>query len=311
MRTVRCGGLHELPAARRGAAIYVASGLVFICTDSIAKALLGELPYVHVLFGRHLAYLAAVVVIVGGRRPGQLLRTGRHKAHLGRGLVMFASTSTFFLSLSLLPMATVTALSSASPLFVLALATPVLGERVGRLAVAGGLIGFAGVVLLAGFDPAGLSPALALPIATSIAGALFNLYTRALRAEPPGVTLFWSGLVGLCGATILEVVAHPAVGLEPGRWAAVGLVGLLAFTGHRILVGAYRWARASDLSPLGYLYLVWALVIGTVVFGEPLGLRTVAGAGAIAIGGILALRGAPAAEEEVVPVPEYLGPIEG
>ena len=49
-------------------------------------------------------------------------------------------------------------------------------------------------------------------------------------------------------------------------WA--GVVGLGALTGHRLLVAAYRWGRASDLAPLGYLTLVWSFLVGTILFGD-------------------------------------------
>ena len=71
---------------------------------------------------------------------------------LTRGAFMFATTAIFFLSLSLLPLGTVSALSNANPLFVLLLAGPLLRERVPRLAIVGSVIGFAGVLAITGLD---------------------------------------------------------------------------------------------------------------------------------------------------------------
>jgi drug/metabolite transporter (DMT)-like permease len=300
--------LARLSPARRGALIYICAGLVFVATDSLAKSLVASLPVVHVVFGRHVSYLVAIVVLAGGRRPRRLLATKRPWTQLARGLTMFGATATFFLALSLLPIAEVSTLGSTTPLIVVALAGPLLGERVTRFAIAGTLIGFGGVVVLVGLDPTHLNSAMLAPLVSALSLAIFSLLTRSLRAEPVDVTVFCSGLVGMVAALVLEVgvpTSATPTGLE---WAAIGVVGLLSLTGHRLLVAAYRWGRASDVAPLGYLSLVWSFLAGSILFGEALEPRALAGALAIAAGGILTLRSS--AQDEAVPPPsaDYGGP---
>ena len=70
---------------------------------------------------------------------------------------MFGATATFFLALSLLPLAEVSTLASTTPLIIVGLAGPLLGERVARSAIVGAVIGFAGVLILVGVDPSQLS----------------------------------------------------------------------------------------------------------------------------------------------------------
>jgi len=96
---------------------------------------------------------------------------------------------------------------------------------------------------------------------------------------------------------------------SPAEWAAIGVVGIAALTGHRLLVAAYHWGRASDLAPLGYLSLVWAFLVGATVFGEPIELRAIAGALAIAAGGILVLRSGTDAEDAPQASGEYGAPL--
>lgn len=282
--------------ARRGALIYVTAGILFVATDSLTKSLVAELPVVHVVFGRHVSYLLAVVVFAGRGRPRRLFATQRPWTQLARGLAMFGATATFFLALSLLPMAEVSALGSTTPLFVIALAGPLLGERIARTAAVGAVVGFGGVVILFGLDPTQLDPAMLVPLGTAVSFALFSMLTRALSTETAEVTVFLSGLVGLVAAAGLELAVPSTTMPTVGEWAAIGLVGVSALTAHRLLVEAFRWGRASDLAPLGYLSLVWSFLSGAVIFGEAVQPRALLGALAIAGGGIITLRSAPPRE---------------
>ena len=77
--------LDGLSPARHGALIYIAAGLVFVATDLLTKTLVANLPVVHVVFGRHVSYLLAVLVLAGGRQPRRLLATKRPWTQLARG----------------------------------------------------------------------------------------------------------------------------------------------------------------------------------------------------------------------------------
>ena len=302
--------LAGLSPARRGALIYICAGLVFVATDSLAKSLVDDLPVVHVVFGRHVSYLVAIVVLAGGRRPRRLLATSRPWTQLARGLAMFAATATFFLGLSLLPLAEVSTLGSTTPLIVVALAGPLLGERVTRFAVAGTLIGFGGVLALVGLDPTHLKVAMLAPLVSALSLAVFSLLTRSLRSEPVDVTVFLSGLIGMGAALILEIGIPTSVTPTPPEWIAIGGGGLLSLTGHRLLVSAYRWGRASDVAPLSYLSLVWSFLAGLLLFGEAPQALAIVGAVAIAAGGVVTLRSV--ARDETVPPAsvDYGGPID-
>lgn len=302
--------LAGLPLARRGAIIFVCAGLVFSATDALTKSLVSNVPVADVVFGRHVAYLLAVVLLAGRGNPRRLLPSSRKRIQIARGLAMFGATASFFVALSLLPLAEVSTLTSTTPLVILCLAGPLLGERVARITIVGAVIGFGGVLILVGIDPGRLNLATLVPLGTALSYAVFSLLTRELRAESPDVTLFYSGVVGMIAATGLFVVAPREPAPEPWQWAGIALVGLAALTGHRLLVAAYRWGRASDMAPLGYLGLVWAFSIGATVFSEPVVPRALLGAAAITIGGIVALRTGSAEELDVPVSVDYGDPVD-
>jgi drug/metabolite transporter (DMT)-like permease len=302
--------LAALSPARRGALIFIVAGLVFTATDSLTKSLVSNVPVADVIWGRHIAYLVAVVVFAGRRQPRKLLVTARRGSQVVRGIVMFGSTASFFLSLSLLPLAEVSTLASTTPLIIVGLASPILGERVARSAIAGALIGFAGVVILVGIDPTHFDLAHLVPLGAATSYAMFSLLTRVLHAEPPAVTLFYSGLISMIAATVLFAIAPRDPLPSALQWAGIGVVGLTSLTGHRLLVGAYRWGRASDLAPLGYLTLVWSFLSGAFIFGEPIQPNAVVGAIAISIGGFIALRSAAGADREVPVSVDFGDPVD-
>ena len=301
--------LARLSPTRRGALIYIIASLVFIATDSLAKVIVADGPVIPVVFGRNLAYMAAVMLLLGGRAPRRLLRTARPRTQAVRGLLMFGSMATWFWALSVLPIAEASTLSSTAPLITIALAGPLLGERVTRNAAVGSAIGFAGVLLLMGLDPARLDVAMIVPLANAAILALFFLLTRSLRDEPAAVTMFWSGIIPLGASALLFGVVSSERGPTPAEWAGIGVVGLLALTAHRLLVAAYRRARASDLAPMGYLGVLWAFVVGALVFAEPASVQSMLGALAIAAGGIVALRAGKGTGESGQAAGEYVEPV--
>lgn len=302
--------LAGLPVARRGAIIFVCAGLVFSATDALTKSLVSDVPVVDVVFGRHIAYLLAVVLLAGRGNPRRLFESSRKRTQIARGVAMFGATFSFFLALSLLPLAEVSTLASTTPLIIVCLAGPLLGERVTRVTIIGALVGFGGVMVLVGADPTRFNLATLVPLGTAVSYALFSLLTRALRDESPDVTLFYSGVVGMIAAAALFAIAPRQPTPEPLQWAGIAVVGVAALTGHRLLVAAYHWGRASDLAPLGYLGLVWAFAIGATVFIEPLMPRALFGAAAIAFGGIIALRAGPPDDLDIPVSVDYGDPVD-
>ena len=285
--------------SRRGAAIFIASGLVFVANDALTKVLVSNVPVIDVVFGRYVTYLLALVLIAGRTTPLRLVRTQRSGLQIARGLAMFGTTATFFWALSLLPFAEVNTIASTTPLIVIALAGPLLHERITRAIVVGGIVGFVGVVVLVGLDPANLQPAILVPLGSAVCYAIFTMLTRVLRVEPPDVTVFYAGIVGLVVSGILFVAIPSSSQPMPIEWVGIGIIGVVALAGHRLLVGAFRWGRASELAPLGYLSILWSFLLGAAVFQEPVEVQAVIGALLIAGGGIMALRAVPDDDEPV------------
>jgi drug/metabolite transporter (DMT)-like permease len=291
-----------LAPAQRGVLIYIAAGLVFIAADTLTKFLVADAPVVDVVFGRHLTAFVAILLVTGVRGPRRLPRTRHVRLQLVRGGLMFGTTVLFFFSLSMLPIGTVSALSNANPLIVMLLAGPLLRERVPRLAIAGSVIGFAGVVAITGLDVATLDVRLLAPLSFAVVYALFSIFSRSLHGDEAQVTVFWSALVCVIAGTAGVLLFPSPTAPDLGQWLGIGLLGVLAMWGHWLLAAAFRLARASDLAPLGYLGVLWSFLVGALIFGDPFQLGAVLGAITIVAGGVIALR-AVGGEHEAMAAP--------
>ena len=174
------------------------------------------------------------------------------------------------------------------PLLVAALSGPVLGEKVGwrRWAAIG--VGFVGVLIIlqpgyAVFDPIALVPFIA---ATMF--AMYNLMTRyAGRKDAAAVSFFWTGVAGAVLTTIVGVwFWQPMTGTD---WIWMGVLCMTAATGHYLLIRALEVAEASAVQPFAYLQLVFASLLGIIVFDEVLQPNVALGAGVVVAAGLFTL----------------------
>ena len=253
---------------RRGVVIMVVAMVFIAAVDAIAKHLGTRLDPVQVVWGYFLVFALALAAtppiarlpwrrLVASRRPG---------LQLMRAAVLVVSLNALFAGLPLLPLADATAVSFAAPMFVALLSVPLLGERVdGRrwAAVAGGLLGVA-VIVRPGTEL--FQWAALLPLLGAVFFALFQILTRRLaQIDAPLPTLFYTGMGGLLltSLTVGFVWRPPA----PLDWAAVAAMGGLGLAAHFLMIKAFALAPASLLSPLNYTRIVWALLLGFLLFG--------------------------------------------
>lgn len=222
------------------------------------------------------------------------------RVHLLRGAVSTATAFTWMWGITRLPLAEAIALSFIAPLIVLYLAAAMLGERIGRAAVAGSLLGFAGVFVIvaaqigAPYSAEGLAGVAA--VLTSAVLYAVNIVLRrrqALVAGPVEIALFQNMVVlGLlaCVAPLLAVV--PAASHAP----SLVIAATLAVAATLLLAWAYRRAEAQTLAPVEYSAIIWSALLGAIVFGERLSAATVVGAALIIGGCLVAARLAAPAE---------------
>ncbi len=277
---------HPSSSALRGILLMVAAVGFFVTMDTIAKYLSRWYPVPLIVWARYVSNLAVLLVFLAARGDLRLLRTARPGLQLARGLLLALATLLFFTSLSVLPLADANAIGFVMPLFVAALAVPMLGERLefARLmAILAGLVG-ALIIVRPGSDI--FTFYALLPLGMAACNALYQILTRKVAGlEPPLTSLAWGAIVG----AVLLSAAAPFVWVSPqalSHGVLILVIGVLASVGHFLLIRAYEFANATLLVPFTYTALVWAVVLGWLVFGDFPDGWSLVGMGIIALSGL-------------------------
>lgn len=272
----------------------VASTLCFAAMDALVKSLTAGYPVIQVMFLRSFSALIILCFAIPAIGIGGALRVRHPSRHVARSLFGLTAMACFFFAFSRLPLAEVYALGFAAPFFVTALSIPLLGERVGPRRWAAVGVGFIGVLIVlrpVGSVGAGIEDL--LPMAAGLGAALFYALTvlsiRALKATASAAGTVLIFLITASTVTAFLVVPwwRP---LAPGDVPLIMGMGLAGLCGQFFLTLAFRRAAAAVVAPLEYTGLVWASVLGFVVFGEVPGLPVVVGASVIVASGLYIAR---------------------
>jgi drug/metabolite transporter (DMT)-like permease len=257
--------VHSRPVA--GFLLMLGAAALLPLMDGVAKFLSESYPLSQVVWARYFFHLLTMLPLLVWRYGAASLWPRRPGVQLLRGALLLLATGLFFTAISRMPLATALSLFFVSPLVVTALAPLLLGERVGLPRWLAVLIGFVGVwiVMRPGTGVFQLSGLFA--VAAGTVHGLYLLVTRKLSGSaPPLVTLAYTALVGAVGMTIVAPLDW--TGPTPVGWSLMVLMGLLAATGHLMVIRAFDFAPASLLAPAGYFEIVMATLIGLVVFGD-------------------------------------------
>jgi drug/metabolite transporter (DMT)-like permease len=259
--------LAGLTAQTRGIIAMTIAAFLLMLGDAISKHLLHTYPVGQVIGLRQFAALVVVLVwalSVGGPK---ILRVVAWRGQLLRGLLFLCGTLVILSSLQQLSLATVTAITFASPIFIAALSVPMLGERVTLRVWIAIFAGFIGVLIMVRPGAASFEWALLLPVLGALINALRDLVSRRLsRTDHSLSILFWSMLVvGIGGAM-----------LAPFGWLPLTLTSTLLFLAggvlnagaHFAMIEGLRLGQAAVVTPFKYTGLVWAVLLGIVFWND-------------------------------------------
>lgn len=299
-----------------GIFLLIAGLAVFSLQDVIMKLFSSQIALQQVIFFRGVVTLAIVGALLAHRSGSRAFITRKPGLCLLRGFAGFVCFSTFSMALAVLPLAEAMPLYYTSPLFVMVLAAPLLGEPMrarNLLAIMGG---FAGVLLIARPSPDGFDPAMILALCAALAYSAQSLLARKLGATESALTMTFysqvafvvlSGLTGLLfGQGWLDVIDHPSFQYLFRAWSvptieqtalilALGLIGTIGFL---CISQAYRLGQASRIAPFEYSSLPFAVFWGWLLWHDIPELPIVIGSLIIVGSGLFALK------EELQPLPE-------
>jgi len=213
-------------------------------------------------------------------------RTERPMLHLTRGLLGLATMSLAFMALAYLPLAEAATIGFVAPLFSVMLSALILGEAVGRYRWSAVGIGFLGVLIVtrpAGthLPPAGL--ALALASAMGVAGVTITIRQMGRTEDATTTVLWFTGFAMLATGLLLPFFqeAHDA-----RQWLILAAIGLAGGIGQLFLTSSLRFAPVPVVVPFDYVQLLWAVLLGWLIWATHPAASTWAGAAVIVASGL-------------------------
>ena len=261
-------GAPHPPAALRGILLMVSAIGFFVSMDTIAKYLSQWYPVPGIVWARYAINLAMLLAWLAARGELGRLRTARPGIQLARGALLASATFLYFTSLRVQPLADAAAIGFVLPLFVAVLAVPMLGERLDLPRGMAILAGLAGALLIVRPGSNIFTWYALLPVAMALCNALYQILTRKIAGvEHPMTSLVWGAIVG----AVLLSAAAPFYWQPPDHawhWALLLVIGLCASIGHYLLIKSYEYAGATLLAPFTYTTVVWAVLLGFLVFGQ-------------------------------------------
>ena len=265
LRTVR--QLRAWPAPARGMLWMVGGGLCFSVLNTLARALSQQMDVYEAQFLRYLMGLLVMLPLVW-RHGWQAYRPVNMVGQFWRGGVHTLGLVLWFTALPHIPLADMTAIGFTGPIFIMLGAAWFLGEPMRGDRWIAALIGFAGVmvVVLPKLTGAGGWYNLVMLASSPVFAASF-LITKALtRYEKPGVIVLWQALT----VTLLSLPMALPHWQAPTAWQWLGfaVTGVLGTLGHYCLTRAFHSTDISATQSLRFLDLVWASVLGWLVFGD-------------------------------------------
>lgn len=274
----------SLPPTVAGVLVFTV-GLSFIAlADAMAKVLGESMASPQVVWLYLVSVLVALMLylLVTRQNFRQLVRTRKPRLQIARGLSILLSLTFIFGSLQFLPLAEATVINFTGPLFMVALAGPMLGERVGWRRWAAVIVGLAGAMIVVRPGSEVFQWAALMPIASAIFFALFQLLTRKIAGHDGALTtLFYTQIVAAAGATLAVPFFWTPV--TPYQLGFAFLAGCVGLTAHICMFNAFRLADASLLAPINYTRIVASVLLGYWIFGDLPDFYTIAG-GAVIIG---------------------------
>lgn len=240
----------------------------FICNDAMIKSVGERVPMAQMIVVR--GVMAITLITLVAWRTGALAGL----AGLFRGWIALRAgcegvgTFLYLAALFNLPLANATAINQASPLMIALLARLFLRERVDGARWAAIAVGFTGVLMVIQPRAEGFNAYAWLCLIATLIYAFRDLMTRKIPAGTPSI------LVTLVTAVVVWVMAAVLLafdGWAPMQWRDVGLLCIASVflsTGYHAAIAATRHAEISVVAPFRYVGLLWALLIGYVVWGD-------------------------------------------
>lgn len=269
-----------------GLMLALVANLLLASADATAKLLTTRYPVFQVITMQVAFAFIPVAAMFARRSVWPQIR--RPALVLMRGLCAGVGTLCSFSAFSVLPLPDVYAIIFSAPIVVTLFSAMFLHEKVGRYRFGAVLVGFAGILVMVepGVTRMTLGHVAAFGGMLTTAAAI--LIMRQARHEDANLMV----AAVMLGLLLVSLPGCLAVGRAPSL-PDVGLAalsGLIMGSGNFIILAAVRRAPAALIAPTQYTMLMWALLYGVILFGNPVRLHVIVGAALVIAASLFTLR---------------------
>jgi drug/metabolite transporter (DMT)-like permease len=260
---------------------------LFSWQDALVKWLVSDYWLIQLLFMRSLVIVFVVGIFITFKHGLAGFRTQNPSQHLVRTSFNFFAFLCYYLAVSQMPLANATSIGLTAPLFMTALSGPLLDEPVGikrKLVI---LLGFIGVLIVIQptADDLNVSGS-AYALAGALLFALLAIQTRRMsKNESSELMVFYAALVFLLVTGTL--MPFNWVMPDPTSLLLMLTLGLITVFAQYTIVHAYQFARVDIIAPFEYITILWAVLIGWIIFSEQPTMTMYLGASLIVLAGLI------------------------
>jgi len=240
------------------------SVLAFTIMNTLIKYL-QYFPTFEIVFFRSIG--SSIICFVLLIKQGIPVLGNQRKLLLSRGLIGVTAMVSFFAVVKLIPFGSAVALRYIAPIFAGILAIFILKERITPLQWGCFFLAFIGVLLIKGFDARVSFLGLGLIILSAFfSGMVYIIIRKIGQQEHPLVVVNYFMFTATCVGALFSIFNwQTPVGIE---WVILLSMGILGFFAQLFMTKAYQIASIGTVAPMKYLEAVFALIIGSVWFGE-------------------------------------------
>jgi drug/metabolite transporter (DMT)-like permease len=262
------GATAQVAANRRGILFISAAMACLVSNDALMKYVGQTMPLAQLIFLRGL--IATVLVLAVAHMLGATARIGDAvSGPVAVRALMDATGSLLYLwSLLYLPIGNATAINLAAPIFMTFFATMFMQEKAGLQRWLSIGLGFVGVVLIVQPRADGFNGYALICLLATLFQAGRELLTRRIDTRVPSIVVAFASVMAVC---LIAGAISVIQGWRPLGWFELSLLALAASllaTGYYFVVNSMRHGELAVVAPFRYTGLLFAVVIGYVVWGD-------------------------------------------
>jgi drug/metabolite transporter (DMT)-like permease len=242
--------------------------VMFAGSAALSKWLIATYPIGEMLFMRSAASLVVASLIILPVTGLQVFRTKRLHDHLLRNISQSTAQTFIIIAFSMMPLASAVAITFSAPLFATVTAMVVLKETVGPVRWGALTVGFLGVLVVTSPGVGTFQIGSLFAIANAVLFGTVAVGVRRMAATESTSTLLMHQMVTV---TLFFTALLPLGWVTPANardWAAMIVNGVANAAGQFLWTRALHLAPASAVAPFNYFSLVWAILLGFLVWGD-------------------------------------------